>query len=94
MKTIWKYPAIINDTIRFEMQENAEILKVAITKPRYLAIWALVDPGATLEPRYIRVIDTDVSIPDLHSLDYIDTVIDGPFVWHIFEKNRRRQYEE
>ena len=88
MKTIWKYPAIINDTIRFEMQENAEILKVAITKPRYLAIWALVDPWATLEPRYIRVIGTGISIRGLHSLDYIDTVIDGPFVWHIFEKKQ------
>lgn len=50
-------------------------------------IWAMVDPNAPKEHRYIRVFGTGntVSNPDCGYV-FIATLQDGAFVWHFFEE--------
>lgn len=83
MRTVWKYQAELNDTIEFTLPKEAQLLKVGIQQGA-ITFWFLVDPDnplADCKPFSIR--DTGHPVPD--NVTYIDSVFDGPFVWHIFK---------
>jgi hypothetical protein len=88
MKTIYKYPFRIQDEQMLAMPEGAQILSVQMqgTIP---TIWALVASEAPLKPRKIEVYGTGHEIVDLNSLQYLGTVQERGFVWHIFERATR-----
>lgn len=87
MKVIYKYP--LDKTMTHEMPEGAEVLHVGI-QPQGLTLWALVkvehpDHEGPQETRTFRVYGTGHPIADQVPQDYIGTVQDGLFVWHVFE---------
>lgn len=82
-KTIWKYTLDLAGSQTIRMPRGAEILSVAVQANEF-RLWALCDPEAPIEPRVILVHGTGHPITD--SLGrHIGTVIDGSFVWHVFE---------
>ena len=85
---IWKYSLTVTDHCSIEMQAGATILTVRATPSTIVPsidVWALVDPAADKAIRHFRVVGTGHPIPDLDVLEYVGTVFDKPFVWHVFE---------
>jgi len=85
MHKIWKYPFGISGNIIISMPKLARILDIQYQNGT-LCMWALVDDNDLIVNRFFTVIGTGHNIPDFsHGLEYIKTVQDGPYVWHIFE---------
>jgi len=85
MRTIWKYslPEIIDlGSAMVEMPRGARVVHIGM-QSGHVTLWAIVDTGA----------DEDVSRSftcygtgqQIGRGDYIGTVRDGPYIWHIFE---------
>ena len=85
MNKIYKYA--IPEVSGLELPKNARILKVGL-QGGTLHCWALLsaDEFAT-EKRYFLVVGTGHEF-NADGLSYIDTYFEGPFVWHVFEKER------
>lgn len=86
MKTIYKYLLPIVDKQNIEMTYGAEILSAGLDPQGRLSLWATADLDAPNYPteREIRIVGTGNPMPG-NPMRFIDTVVDGPFVWHVFE---------
>lgn len=82
MKKVWKFSIDLDDHVTIDMPGGAELLHVGLQDG--IKIWALVDPHQPLEKRRFRVAGTGHPI-DV-DVDPVGTVMDGRFVWHIFEE--------
>ena len=99
-KTIWKFELETKDNQIVKMPINAKILTIQtqFDKP---CLWALVDPNADKEDRFIKIFGTGHSVrynkcsPMLGAeeldecIKYIGTyqLHNGSLVFHAFEKN-------
>lgn len=81
MKTVFKYPLLANRR-GVEMPRGARILTVMM-QAGGPTVWALVDPSAEKVYRTVHIVGTGHEVPP-HTV-YVGSVIDGPFVWHIFD---------
>lgn len=85
MKVIYKY----NLTPTVLLPKDALVLKAGMQNGG-LYIWVLVDPNEqTHTEREFEVIGT--GHPFEHEYlkhRFVDTIFDGPFVWHIWEVNK------
>ena len=83
-KQIWKYS--LENVI--EMPKGAEILTVDIQNGQMFnaQMWVKVDTENEMEKRMFEVIGTGQNFDDTNR-KYIGTYQDGPFVWHVFEKD-------
>lgn len=85
MKTIWKYNFDITPSKQIRMMPaGARLLSVA-DQHGLLAMWALVDTEAAQVERWFVVAGTGHPLIDIPSEGYVGSVIDGPYVWHLFE---------
>jgi len=83
-KTIYKYPLEITDVQQIEMPLTSNIL-TAQMQNGVLCLWAAVETSDRLEKRTIFIFGTgNPMLGGVTSRDYIATVQDGKFVWHIF----------
>jgi hypothetical protein len=86
MQTIYKYEFGISGEQVLKMPDYAEILKIAKSGDGRFYLWALVDTNNLIVKRRICVFGTGHPIPQAYTTAYyIDTVFDGPYVWHVFE---------
>lgn len=89
MSVIYKYLLDILKTVTHVMPEGTKTLHVGMQEGN-LVLWAhtnlerLGHEGAK-EVRTFRCYGTGQPIQDQVPTEYIGTVQDGPFVWHIFE---------
>lgn len=86
MKQIYKYEThahYIN--ITFNIPVGAKFLSLQ-SQNSFLCFWFLVAPENQREKRHFRIIG-DWDFDDNH-LEYIGTVQDGSFVWHVFEERK------
>jgi hypothetical protein len=84
MKTIWKY-TVSGAVTEVLMPADAQILSIQMQEAR-ICMWALVDPERPKVSRTFRTRGTGWVIGSDETLGtHLGTVIDGPFVWHIFE---------
>ena len=85
MKTIHKFPlSSAWGTKVLHMPRGAEILCVQVQND-WPTLWALVDPSAEKEPRMVCVVGTGEEMPAaMGRSEYVGTVQEGVFVWHIF----------
>lgn len=90
-KTIWKFPLLLQDSQSVSMPEEAEILTVQ-SQDGSLVLWAMVNPELPKVDRVFEVHGTGNPVYyDVHGLfgvlrEYIGTVQQPPFVWHVFER--------
>jgi hypothetical protein len=90
MKTVWKFPIVIEDTFELELPEDAEILHVDSQEQRYAYLWALVDPDVPKERRRFRLAGTGHPIDDsleITGLEHVGSfqLHGGRLVYHLFE---------
>lgn len=88
MNTIWKYPLALVDHMQgMVMPTGAEVLSVAM-QHGVPTLWAQVDTDTqSICTRLFIVVGTGHAIPEV-PLKFVGTVMDGPFVWHVFEALR------
>lgn len=85
---IYKYK--LGTTVK--LPKDARIL-YCNTQDSALHVWALVDPEETVMDTYeVAVIGTGQPFTP-NGWDYITTVIDGAFVWHIWFKKSKDDWE-
>lgn len=78
MITVYKYgEGVVN------MPKGAIVRKAAMQNGR-VTLWAEVDTSQPLEARTFVTYGTGWEI-DEEKRCYIDTIFDGPFVWHVYE---------
>ena len=87
MKMIYKYAFEVTGIVRIDMPMRAQVLTVQ-TQIGEPCIWAIVEPGEPVEPRFFRVYGTghkwDTNVKATH---YVGTfqLDDGGFIGHLFE---------
>ncbi len=85
MKRVYKYPFPILDDVRLALPVGARIIKVATAGVGAANLWAIVDPSIEAKSMLeLRIVGTGHDFDDAN-LRHIDTIFDGPFVWHVFE---------
>ena len=83
-KQIWKYS--LENVI--EMPKGAEILTIDIQNGQMFnaQMWVKVNTENEMEKRMFEVIGTGQNFDDTNK-KYVGTYQEGPFVWHVFEKD-------
>lgn len=86
--TIYKYEFKVDDEVMVRMPLGAKVLSVGIQQPRRICLWAIVDSfdvhqGAMPVDRRFKVRGTGQPLGEVGR--FVGTVIDGLFVWHVFE---------
>lgn len=81
MRTIWKFQITAGET---SMPRGAEVCAFQY-QDGVPCLWAIVDTTTSREVRRFRIFGTGQDIPAAIEWAYVDSVPDGPFVWHLFE---------
>jgi len=100
--TIHKYPLQITDHQAVETYYGYKALSVGRDAQGIICLWAIVDPEIPLalcglnETTNKRLMDIYVigmgnPFPHHSGLQFVGTVVDGPFVWHVFDSDRGRR---
>lgn len=85
MKTIWKYELPITDAPEVRMPSGARILSCGLGRQNEtILVWAEVNPDNPPTPCGFRIVGTGHPMPGVG--EYVGTVQDVPFVWHIYEE--------
>lgn len=84
MTTIFKYPLVLQDEQIVQMPVDARPLSVGLQRGSiclWMAARQIEDPR---EDRIIYVVGTGIPTDKIDNAQYVGSVQDGPFVWHIF----------
>lgn len=82
---VWKFEFPVADTVEIKMPKGARILSVGTQRERHICLWALVDTSAPDVARTLYVRGTGHEVVPKIAQHYLGTVMDGQFVWHVFE---------
>lgn len=91
-RTVYKYAEILADTVTLDLPVGARILHVAPSpaiaygEQDALVFWVQIERDVPTERRTFRVFGTGHDMPDDVALEHVATVMDGRFVWHVFEE--------
>ena len=86
VRTIWKFTVPVTDVVTVSMPRNARVLP--FIQPAGLGalnLWAEVYPDAPKVIRRFLVVGTGNPIPDVYPNHWLASVVDPPFVWHVYE---------
>lgn len=83
-ETIYKYQIEVTDVQAVVMPEGARILSAQMQLGR-LCLWAAVETANKPSARSIWVYGTGNPAFGMPGKRHIETVQDGPLVWHVFE---------
>lgn len=86
MRTVWKYQAAVQDNVVFEVPGYQGVCLLEVLAPQTLTFWVSADPDEPAEPVPFRVTGTGRPAPGFSA--HVASVLDGPFVWHVFEEKR------
>lgn len=83
MKRIYKYQLSITRVQEVVMPTGAKLL-TAQMQGGMICVWAMVREGAELVKRRFSIVGTGHQ-SDLSEKNYVGTVQDDGFVWHVFD---------
>ena len=84
MDTIWKHKLKVTDRQTISLPRGATVLSVHMQNG-YICLWARVDPDAAKLDVPVGIVGTDSPCwPSAEDYTFVVTVIDAPFVWHVF----------
>lgn len=86
-KVVYKYPLLDGNGVT--SIPEGDILHIGIDPQGILCAWALVDPESKELGRVIHLISTGHTIHNdrAEKMEYVTTVKEGPFMWHIFTED-------
>lgn len=82
MKTVYKYPISYDDVFKLELPVNAKVIHIAMQHGSP-CMWVQLDLEMTRALRSFVVVGTGQRVPA--NSEYVGSVMDGIFVWHIYE---------
>lgn len=86
MKSIFKYQISYSAPIEIRLPMDSKVISAGLDPQGDLCIWALVDPETATTPRVFMVVGTGWSMEDeIDNWEFIGTVRQGPYMWHVFE---------
>jgi len=88
-RSIWKFKLRETDKQEVEMPANARVLSAGIDPSGELVVWALCDQNAPKVVRVVAVLGTSNPYWPDESAKFIGTVLQSPFVWHVFDLGER-----
>lgn len=91
MVTIYKYPIALTEKIVVDMPKWSQILSFQVQGDTP-CLWALIETDNSLVQRQFYVVGTGQNLdalPITRLTQYIGTVQQGGFVWHLFERAAR-----
>lgn len=84
-RKVFKYEQPVDGLIRYEIPLFSKIIHIGSQRSNHITIWVLVDPDESrTEKVTFRVFGTGHPI-SLPIGDHVATVMDGQFVWHLFD---------
>lgn len=83
MRTIWKYELEITDHQQIKMPGPAVPMAV-MKQGNRVCLWAEVDPSLKDNIYEVFIVGTGRPVPQFSNAKYTGSVIDGPFVWHVW----------
>jgi hypothetical protein len=83
-QVIFKYVIELIERQVIAMPEGAQVRSVQMQHGQ-IVMWAQVDPDVPKEDRTFAVVGTGHVEIDPDGMEYVESVQDGSFVWHIFE---------
>jgi len=89
MQTIYKYPLSLASSQGVSMPQGAKILSAQMQNDE-LQVWAIVDTEAPAPDDYYEFIIAGTGNPthiNIRDANYLSTVQDGGFVWHVFYRS-------
>jgi hypothetical protein len=90
-KVIYKYPLKVTDVQEVQMPAGARVLSAQMQQQPFgeiLCVWALVETDEPNEARRFYVVGTGNPAAHVAPLQFVGTVRDEPFVWHVFTEPR------
>ena len=83
---IWKFELGWRNVTMLAMPANAKILTAQLRDKR-ICLWVLYSPSNAVQVRKFMIIGTgkEIKHKDIKKENYISTVQDGKYVWHVFE---------
>jgi hypothetical protein len=84
MITIWKFALRVASECVIDISGTPEFLTAQMQCGR-LCVWAIIDDAKPYQRRLIRTLGTGHDASGVSINRHIGTVIDGTFVWHIFD---------
>ena len=89
MRTVYRYDVAVTDFQVLQIQGCIRVLSVGTGTHDNLSLWALVDTEDTRDTQVnLRILGTGNPIPDFNYLTqfytFLNTVVMGKLVWHIF----------
>ena len=85
--TIWKYPLKITDLQHLHIPLGGKILSCGKDSTGMICVWARVVPERPKHVRAIRIVGTGNPFEAADMYTFVGSIVDGPFVWHIFTFN-------
>ena len=103
MRSIWKF-RLTGDSTPIK-EKVIKWLNAGYDPSGDICVWAIVDPEAGIDEKVEYNIlkigtDWDFSQDELDNMEFIDTVKEGPYMWHIFVnqpdkfKEKEKTYDE
>lgn len=84
---VWKYEIPRDDGGTWvELPKGAEFRHAAVVQPPFVNLWFEVDSNEPTEQRLFYVVATGQIIPDEGGYKHLMTILEGEFVWHIYER--------
>lgn len=83
--SVWKYEFPITDHFSIPLPSGARVL-TAQMQGDVPVMWVEVDEQAARTPRHFHVIGTGNPFPQFLALNYIATIQERRFVWHVYEQ--------
>ncbi len=82
-RRVYKYTLERADQQTISLPAHGHLLKVAMQDGN-ICIWWQFTEGYGMQDFNFLIVGTGHAIPENMSVSYIDSVFDGPFVWHIY----------
>ncbi|KRB22704.1 hypothetical protein ASE05_16110 [Mesorhizobium sp. Root172] len=82
MKTIWKFEIELSGSQPL-FAPDVRIISAGLDPNGVLCVWGTVDTDKPQRQIEVAVCGTGGTLPQ-HPLEFVGTVKDGPFMWHVF----------
>ena len=93
MQTIWKWKLKNKPAQTIEVPKGTRIVYTNLDNENDICLWGIVNPAEkTMEELQVAIVGTGWKIEDLDKYNYVGTVKDGLFFWHIFVNSRSKRF--
>lgn len=85
MKTIWKFHLPLEDRVEVMARKGARPIHVGTDPTGVRSVWMEVNPDEDIEkPVVLYIVGTGHPLPDIAFAVHVGSLVEGPFVWHVY----------